>query len=150
MYAFESADEEALKKLLAYDPYLDKNLIPSMPPELSNKDYLEAHPEMKAKAEELSRQIDQALEKLRNDKEANIIFARQDYVIKSGSELGLDPNLQYLYLNFPDEQWDLAEKKLKDNIKSIKRLGQEEESKAISAIDQEREKSDQGLGLIFG
>ncbi|MGC8676461.1 MAG: hypothetical protein ACP5T3_03020 [Candidatus Micrarchaeia archaeon] len=121
-----------------------------MPSELSNKDYLEKHPEMKAKADELAKQIDEAIEKLRNDKEANIIFARQDYVIKAGSELGLDPALQYLYLDFPDEQWNLAEKKLKSAAGSIKRLAADDESKAIKAIEEEREKSDQGLGLIFG
>ncbi len=121
-----------------------------MPAEWTDKDYLEKHPELKEKAEALAKAIEEALQKLKSDPEANIIFARQDYSIKAGSELGLDPNLQYLYLDFPDDQWELAEKKLKENVKSIKRLGKDDEEKALREISEERERSDQGLGFIFG
>lgn len=139
-----------MKKLLAYDPYLDKNLIPSMPSEWSNKEYLEKHPEVKAQAEELAKKAEEALAKLKSDKEANVIFARQDYVIKTGGELGLDPAMQYLYLDMPDEDWDIAEKKLKKAVASIKRLNAEDEAKAINVVAEERQRSDQGLGFIFG
>ncbi|MGC8629320.1 MAG: hypothetical protein ACP5T4_03905 [Candidatus Micrarchaeia archaeon] len=121
-----------------------------MPSEWSDSAFLQKHPELKEKAEALSKQIDEAMNKLKNDKEMNVIFARQDYEIKTGGELGLDPSLEYLYLDFPDEQWELAEKKLKAAAKTMKRLSSEEEQKALEAISEEREKSDQGLGFIFG
>ncbi|MEM0074649.1 MAG: hypothetical protein QW091_02705 [Candidatus Micrarchaeaceae archaeon] len=121
-----------------------------MPSEFSNKEYLQKHPEVKAQAEAQEKLIEEAVARLRNDKEANVIFARQDYLIKTGGELGLEPSAQYLYLDMPDEEWSIAEKKLKHTVKSIKRLAAEEESKVIAAIAEERKKSDEGLGFIFG
>jgi len=121
-----------------------------MPKELSDPKYLEAHPEAKEQADKISKEIDEALARLKSDKELNIIFARQDYEIKSGAELGMDPNKQYLYLDFSDDLWDLAEKKLKNAVKSIQRLDQESEKKVIAAIEEERTRSEEGFGLLFG
>lgn len=121
-----------------------------MPSEWSDKSYLEKHPEIKEKAEALAKQIDEALNKLKNDKEANIIFARHDYMIKVGSDLGLDPSLMYLYLDMPDDSWELAEKKLKGAISSIKRVSDEDEQKALKKIQEEKERTDEGIGFIFG
>ncbi len=58
-----------MKKLLEYDPYLDKSLSPEQ------------------------------LSKLKDDSYANIIFARQDYWIKDGISLGLDREKNYLILS---------------------------------------------------
>ncbi len=123
-----------------------------MPSQWNDPKYLAEHPEIKQQAEELAKKIDEALQKLRNDKEANIIFARQDYEIKSGSELGLDNSLEYLYIDLSgsDSDWELAEKKLKNAVKSISRLDPDSERKAIEAIKNEREGAEQGLGMIFG
>ncbi|MEM3839322.1 MAG: hypothetical protein QXF01_01950 [Candidatus Micrarchaeaceae archaeon] len=116
-----SADEaQALKKLLEYDPYLDKNMS------------------------------EEQLAKLKKDEDANVIFARQDYLLKDGISLSQDREKYYLYLNANEEFMERAEKKLKANIKSIARVDPDTESQIIEDIESERHASEQGLGSIFG
>ncbi|MEM0094612.1 MAG: hypothetical protein QXE33_00640 [Candidatus Micrarchaeaceae archaeon] len=110
----------ALKKLLEYDPYLDKNLT------------------------------EEDLKKLKEDKDANVIFVRQDYVLKDGISLNLDRNKYYLYLSASQEFMESAEKKLKSSIGSIARLSQDEERKVIETIEEERSRAEFGFGSIFG
>ncbi|MEM0086787.1 MAG: hypothetical protein QW774_02790 [Candidatus Micrarchaeaceae archaeon] len=120
VYSCDIADLPALKKMLEYDPYLDKNLT------------------------------EDDLKKLRDDKDANIIFARQDYVLKDGVSLNLDKGKYYLYINASPEFMESAEKKLKSNISSISRLNPEDERKVIEAVEDERSKAEFGFGSIFG
>ncbi len=116
----DSKDSAALKKLLEYDPYLDKSLS----------------------AEQLS--------KLKDDSYANIIFARQDYNLKDGISLGLDREKYYLVLSAVDDFLVKAEGKLMKEIPSIKRADLEIEQKVASEIEKERAESESGLGMIFG
>ena len=120
VYICSSKDVTALKKLLEYDPYLDKSL---------------------GEAE---------LEKIRKDEEANVIFARQDYLLKDGISLGLERDYYYLYVNATEEFLAKAEKKLKKALPEIKRAEPGLESKIVATIEEERNESEQGLGLIFG
>jgi hypothetical protein len=120
VYVCGREDSEKLKKLLEYDPYLDKNL---------NIDQIDA---------------------LKKDHEANIIFARQDYWLKDGISLGLDREKYYLILSAVDEFLEDAEKKLMKSVPSIKRAESEVEGKVILEIEKERSESEQGLGMIFG
>lgn len=120
VYYCDASQYEKLKRLLEYDPYLDNKLT----------------------AEDL--------EKIKNDEMANVIFARQDYVIKDGAALDLDREKYYLYLNANEEFLEKAEKKLKAEIEGISRAGAEEERKIIDSIAEERKKGEEGFGLIFG
>ena len=149
-YSFETSELETLKKLLEYDPYLDSALIPKVPKDYDDPAYLKKHPEEIEKATELRKQADEAMQKLKSDADANIIFARQDYLIKEGTQFGLEASRQCLYLSAPDDFMYKAEKKLMRVVPSVKRLEPEMERKAIEAIDAERKQAKQGLGFIFG
>lgn len=150
VYVLDAHDAEALRKLLAYDPYLDVNLIPKLPAEWDDEKYLREHPDVAKEAETKRREVDESVKRLREDKEANLIFARQDYQLKDGAMMGLDRGKSYLFLNAPEEFQVPAEEKLKKNIASIRRLDPETERKVIEAIEKERENAEQGLGMIFG
>ncbi len=109
-----------MKKLLEYDPYLDKGLN------------------------------EQQLLELKSNPDANVIFTRQDYLLKDGISMNLDREKYYLYINAQDDFLEQGEKKLKARIKSIERASPELESKIISDIESERKESEQGIGSIFG
>lgn len=120
MYLCDAKDSASLKKLLEYDPYLDKSMS----------------------TEQLS--------KLKDDADANIIFARQDYWLKDGIGLGLDREKYYLILSAVDEFLEKAEAKLKRLVPSIKRADPDIEEKVVSEQEKERGESESGLGMIFG
>jgi hypothetical protein len=150
VYVLNSSDAPALKKMLEYDPYLDPNLIPKMPKGWDDPEFAKIHPELAAQIEQKNKQGDEALKHLREDKELNIIFARQDYQLKDGIVLGLDREKSYLYICADENFLNDAEAKLKKNIASIQRTPQEIETQIISTLDEEKKKSDEGLGFIFG
>lgn len=120
VYTCDAQDGEALKKLMSYDPYLDKSLS------------------------------DEQLAKLKNDKEANVIFARQTYMIKDGISVNLDDKKYYLYLSASEEFLQQADGKLKKSITSVQRADPATETKVIGMIEKERTDSETGLGSIFG
>jgi hypothetical protein len=105
---------------MEYDPYLDKS-----------------------KSEE-------EISKLKEDKEANLIFARQDYRIKDGIAMDLDRDKSYLYLSSNEEFLENGEEKLKKSIEGLQRADPETEKRVIEIIETERQQSEQGLGAIFG
>lgn len=150
VYVLDARDSEALKKLLAYDPYLDMNLIPRLPKEWDDEKYLSENPDIAKEAAEKKKEVDESVKRLREDKEANLIFARQDYQLRDGATMGLDRDKCYLFLNASEEFQVPAEDKLKKNVASIKRLDPETEKQVIDSIEKERENAEQGLGMIFG
>ncbi len=109
-----------LKKMLEYDPYLD--------PKLGEED----------------------LKKLREDEMANVIFVRQDYDLRDGASINMDPSKCYLFLKAQEGFLEKAEKKLKESIKDIERAPKDIEEKVIMFIEDERSRADQGFGSIFG
>jgi hypothetical protein len=119
-YICDQKDMESLKKLMSYDPFLDKSKTPEQ------------------------------LAELKNNEEETVIFTRQDYWIKDGITLGLDREKCYLVISAVDSFLDKADKKLKESIPSIKRADHDTEAKVIGEIDKERSESEQGLGMIFG
>lgn len=139
-----------LKKLLEYDPYLDFNLVPKLPKEWEDEKYLQSHPELAEEIAAKKKLVSESLRKLREDKEANVIFARQDYMLKDGLAPGLDREKIYLYLNASDEFLAGAEAKLKKYMPGLARADADTEKQIIDTIDKERSSADQGLGLIFG
>ena len=149
-YVLNSSDAAALKKILEYDPYLDPNLIPKIPKEWDDAEYMRKHPELEQQAAQKKKEAAEAMDKLKNDKEMNLIFARQDYQLKDGISLGLDREKSYLYLSADEAFLEAGEAKLKKNISSLQRAPQDVEKQLIDDIEQERQKSDQGLGFIFG
>lgn len=120
VYICDATENSALNKLMSYDPYLDKTLN------------------------------EQQIIELKKDPEANIIFARQDYMVKDGISVGLERDKYYLYISASDEFLEKADKKLKSSIKSIKRADPETEKIVIAIVEGERESSEEGLGSIFG
>ena len=120
VYVCDAKDLGKLEKLMDYDPYLDKGLS------------------------------EEQLTKMKEDKEANIIFARQDYQIKDGITLGMDKDKCYLYLNANEDFLNEAEPKLLKNIDSAKRADSETEKQVIDAIEAEISASETGIGSIFG
>ncbi|MCL5008274.1 MAG: hypothetical protein M1156_00065 [Candidatus Marsarchaeota archaeon] len=120
VYVCDASEANDLKRLMEYDPYLDKNLN------------------------------EQQLADLKDNDDANTIFARQDYSIKDGISINLDSQKYYLYISASEEFLARAEKKLKANIKSIKRADKETEDKVINLVEGERQQSEEGIGSIFG
>ena len=120
VFECDASEAEALKKALEYDPYLDKSLDES------------------------------ALKKLTTDKDANIIFARQEYELRDGGAFGLDSGKYYLYLKANDEFLKGAEEKLKKQFKTVKRAAPQEEGKVIKVIEEEENQVNAGVGSIFG
>ena len=105
---------------MSYDPFLDRSFTPDQ------------------------------LSKMKDDEEANVIFARQDYWIKDGITLGLDRNKYYLVISGIDEFLNKAEPKLMKLLPDIKRADPELETKVVAEIEKERKESESGLGMIFG
>ena len=121
VFSFDSSEIAVMKKVLEYDPYLDGSLSP------------------------------EDLQKIKADPEANIIFARQDYVLKDGVSSSLNAKEYYLYIKSEDADFlERAEKKLKAKVPSAKRASADQEKKIVEIINKERSEGEQGLGLIFG
>ncbi len=120
VYELDGSESSELKKLLEYDPYLDKSLG------------------------------EEALKKLHDDKFANVIFSRQEYSLREGAALGLDEKKCYLYLKANGDFLKLADEKLKKNFKSAKRAPQEQEDRFVALIEDEQNRGNAGIGAIFG
>ena len=98
---------------MEYDPYLDKS------------------------------KSDEEISKLKEDKEANIIFARQDYQIKDGISMDLDREKSYLCISANQEFLEKGEEKLKKSIEGLQRADEKTENKVIEVIENERNQSEQ-------
>ncbi len=120
VYICKATGANDLKTIIEYDPYLDKSLT------------------------------EEQIKKLNETKNENVIFARQDCMIKDGISLGMDRESCYLYINATEDFLDRAEKVLKEKLPEIVRAPQETEQQIIKRIEDERKESEQGLGLIFG
>ncbi len=128
-----SKDEKAkLEKILAYDPYLDPEVIP--------KEGEKSATEAKPKIEELKEK----------DPYFDVIFARQEYQLVDGDTFSMDPSKCYLYLKANGDFLAKADEKLKKLLPGVERAGSKVEEKVISYIDELHSKAESGLGLIFG
>lgn len=120
VYEFEGSEKEKLKKLLSYDPYSD--------PSIDSK----------------------TLEELKSNKEANIIFARQNCLIRDAAQLGIEGGKLYLYIKANDDFIAAAEGKLAKDFPSMRRVAKDVEEKVVRLINEEESRSNYGVGLIFG
>ncbi|HIH50396.1 MAG: hypothetical protein ABSE71_01760 [Candidatus Micrarchaeaceae archaeon] len=149
VYVCEKSEAEELKRVLAYDPYLDTNLIP---PSVTPKDKKESDltDEERRQIAEREKVVSENLKKLGESPQGRIIFTRQEYSLRDGASLGLDENMVYLYISASDDFLNGAEERFKKEFKTIKRAGKEDEEKVIGAIKEEEERANTGFGSIFG
>jgi len=149
VYECDESEVKTLKKLLTYDPYLDPNLIPKLP-EVSEKERAamseEQRKELKAKEDMASA----ASKKLREDKYANVIFARQDCDLREGKAIGIENDKSYLYLKATEEFLALAEERFQKEFKTVKRAPPDIEKKFITLKEDEEARANAGFGSIFG
>ncbi len=149
VYECDPSEAKELKKLLAYDPYLDPNLIPKVP-EVDDKARAAMTPEQRKDLETKEATASAASKKLREDKMANVIFARQDCDMRDGKSMGIDNDKSYLLLKATDEFLDLAEQRFKNEFKTIKRAPPDIEKKFIALKEDEESRANAGFGSIFG
>jgi hypothetical protein len=149
VYECDQSEAQKLKKLIAYDPYLDSNLIPKTR-EVDPKELEKMSPEDRKKIEDQDAAAKAASEKLRNDPMMNVIFARQDTDLREGRALGLNDDKYYLYLKATDEFLKLADEKLSKEFTSVKRASAEIEKKFIAVKEDEESRANAGFGAIFG
>ena len=148
MYECNKSEVEDLQKALAYDPYLDPNLIPPSTEKGSGKPLDKMTPEEQKESANRANQVNEALEKL--GLKAKIIFTRQDYSLREGAAFGAANDITLLYINASDDFLKGAEERFKTEFKTIKRAPKEVEDKVINTINEEQEKANSGLGSIFG
>lgn len=148
MYEVDRSELEALKKTLAYDPYLDTSLIPAG--SKNDKPADKITDEERKALEEREKVVSEAQKKIAESAAGKINFSRQEYNIKDGEILGLKKNVAYLYLSAPDSFLNGAEERFKNEFKTIKRATKEEEEKVVQSVKEEEEKANAGFGSIFG
>ncbi len=148
VYECDRSELESLKKMLAYDPYLDPNVIP--PVTGRDVDVAKLTDEEKKEIEERERKVKENLEKLKGEKYSDVIFARQQYEIFDGAALGLDGKKAYLYLKAGEDFLDGADKKLGYYFKTVKRASAEVEQRVLDRVKEQEETANQGFGSIFG
>jgi hypothetical protein len=128
---------EQLKKMLAYDPFMDPSIIPPAPEKMTPE-------ETKVRAE----QIAAAKAKL-PEGALTVIFGRQEYSVKDGPGVGLKGDF-YLYVNASDDFLKGAEGRFTREFKTVKRADPADETKVIEALKAEKDKAAEGFGAIFG
>ncbi len=149
VYECDESEVKVLKKLLTYDPYLDPNLIPKLP-DVSDKDRAAMTDQQRAELKAKEDAASAASKKLREDKYANVIFARQTCDLREGRSIGIENDKSYLYLNATDEFLTLAEERFQKEFKTVKRASPEIEQKFITLKEEEENKANAGFGAIFG
>jgi hypothetical protein len=120
VFACARDEVEALKKLLEYDPALDKGLSV------------------------------EALRKLQEDKYGSVIFARKEFSLREGRSFGIDDDNFYLYLKADDDFLKAAEERFSHEFKTVKHADPGVEQKLTAFISEEENKANQGFGAIFG
>ncbi|MCL5423553.1 MAG: hypothetical protein M1385_00530 [Candidatus Marsarchaeota archaeon] len=146
VYICERSDIDALKKMLAYDPYLDPNIIPHR----RDDDPKKMNEEDKKRVLDEDKRISENLAKLKSDVFFDVIFARQEYEILDGVTLNLEKEKYYLYLKANDDFLNKADKKLEKYFSNIKRADKSTEERVIAFIEDRNNKAEAGFGSIFG
>lgn len=77
-------------------------------------------------------------------------FARQGYLLKDSTAVGIGEKLVYLYIKAEKTFFDAKEKLLTGGLKTIKRLEKDEYEKVKAAIEAQESAAEAGLGAIFG
>lgn len=149
VYECDESEVKALKKLLAYDPYLDPNLIPKLP-DVDDKARAAMTEQQRAELKAKEDTASEASKKLREDKYANVIFARQDCDLRDGKSIGIEDEKSYLLIKATDEFLTLAEERFQKEFKTVKRAPADIEKKFITLKEEEESKANAGFGAIFG
>lgn len=147
VYECKKSELEQLKRLLAYDPYLDPSVIPPSTPG-SDKPASKQTEEERKMAEEREQKVREAMERLRQDKYSDVIFARQEYEILDGSAFG-NAEASYLYIKAADDFLAKADEALEHKL-GIRRAPKEIEDKVIAKVGSDEESGNAGFGSIFG
>jgi len=149
VYECDGSELEALKRLLAYDPYLDPNVIPPSVPG-ADKPADKRTAEEKAAVAERDLKVEGAMKRLREDRFSDVIFTRQEYELFDGAALGLQPGKSYLYLKANDGFLAKADELLPLKFRSVKRVTGEAEQKVLAKVSEQEESANAGFGSIFG
>jgi hypothetical protein len=147
VYECSKSEVEELKKVLAYDPYLDPAVIPPSGKDKPNDKLTEQE---KKEIEEREKQVNESLKKLSGSLKGKIIFTRQEYSLREGGSVGLKSDCSYLYINAPEDFLKGAEERFRTEFRTVKPATKEEEEKVINVIKEEEEKANVGFGSIFG
>jgi hypothetical protein len=149
VYECDASEVQTLKKLLAYDPYLDPNLIPKLP-EIDEKALAQMSEEQRMEVKKKEEAARAASKKLSEDKMANVIFARQECDLREGKSFGVESNKSYVLIRATDEFLNLAEERFKKEFKTVKRAPHDIEKKFIALKEDEESRANAGFGSIFG
>lgn len=147
VYECRKSDVERLKKLLSYDPYLDPSVIPPSSPGSDKPPERQTEDERKMAAER-DQKVREAMERLKQDKYSDVIFARQEYEILDGAAFG-EPDVSYLYIKATDEFLSRADEALEHKL-GIKRAAREAEEKVLAKVSSDEASGNAGFGSIFG
>lgn len=148
VYECDRSELEALKRFLAYDPYLDPAVIPPQVPG-SDKPESKQTDEEKGAIAERNRKVEEAMQRLKSDRYSDVIFARQDYEIFDGAAVGLDSAKSYVYLKANEEFLAKADEVLKEKFKSVRRAPPDAEQKVLGKVSEQEESANAGFGSIF-
>ncbi len=149
VYECDQSEAKELKKILAYDPYLDPNIIPKSR-EVDDKQMAQMSEDEKKAYKEQEEKVQAAIKKLKSDKFLNVIFARQECELREGKAIGQDNGKLYLYVKAPDEFFPTAEERFAHEFKTVKRAPAEVEKKFIEIKEDEDSRANAGFGAIFG
>lgn len=147
VYECKKEELPKLKQLLSYDPYLDPGVIPPLP-SFADKPADRLTEDEKRTLAERENRVKEAIARLRSEKFADVIFARQEYEILDGALIG-KPDVSYLYLKGSGDFLKNADGALEFKLQ-IKRAGAAIEQKIIEKVEKEKEGSNMGFGSIFG
>ena len=120
VYVCGKEEVDALKKLMEYDPALDKSLST------------------------------EALRTLEKDRYGGVIFARKEFGLQEGRSFGMNDDNFYLYLKADDDFLKRADERFAHDFKTVKHAAPEIEKKLVDFITEEESKANQGFGAIFG
>ncbi len=148
VYTFAKADQQRLKELLAYDPYLDTKLIEKRDEGRRHEAALPGDESEEHIAER--KRVGEVIRKLAEDEYAGIIFARQKHELREGDALGLDSGRLYLYIEANEQFLDKAERLLRERFGSCERAKAGDEKRVIEVIRDEESRANEGIGAIFG
>ncbi len=120
VYECAAEESEAVKRILEYNPAMDKSIT------------LEEY------------------NALLKDEYKGVIFSKQECLMKEGRDAGMNDGKYYIYINAGEEFLESAEKRFKHDFKTVKRASPESERKIIELIKSEESRVNSGVGAIFG
>lgn len=149
VYECDGSELEALKRFLAYDPYLDPDVIPPQAPGSDKPEAKQSDGE-KAAIAERNLKVEAAMRRLKEDPYSDMIFTRQEYELFDGAAVGLQQGKSYLYLKANDDFLARADLALAAKFRTVRRAAPDAEQKVLAKVQEQEESANAGFGSIFG